>query len=116
MQRVLTDIIHMMHRVLRSIHRHIELRHYDGCDSRVVKIDPPFRIRRGQQLNDLHLDPLGTHLSEVLRVSRNCRACFLLNIKIELGRKAHSPENAQGILIKSGVRVADASDQFVLKV
>ena len=116
MQGVLADIIHMMHRVLRGIHRDIEFRHYYGRNSGFIKIGPPLRIRGSQQFDNLHLDPLGTDLSEVLSVSLDCRAGLFLNIKIKLGGKAYCSENPQRILIESCVRIADTSDQFILKV
>ena len=114
--RVFTDIVHMMHGVLRCIHGHVELRHDNAGNSRVIKIEPLFRIRRCKKLYDLDLNSLTAHLSKIFSMPADRGIRLSLYPEVQLSCEPYSPEDSKSVLIKSLVRIADTADIFIFQI
>ena len=71
---------------------------------------------REQKLREFHLDPLLAHMGEIRGDLDNGLIGLILNHKIQLGRKTHSPENPQRVLRKPVLRTANAPDHPALQV
>ena len=65
---------------------------------------------RAEKLGQLHLDALLAHLGQIRRDHGNCFKGFFLNLKIQLGRKTVSTQNAQRILRKALHGIAHTAD------
>ena len=71
---------------------------------------------REQKLREFHLDPLLAHMGEIRGDLDNGLIGLILDHKIQLGRKTHSPENPQCVLRKPVTRASDTADHPAFQI
>ncbi len=94
----------------------LHLRQHHPCDAQIKQPQDILRMPGAQQLDQFHPDPLRADIGQVSGQLLQGLLCACLNGETQLGRKPHSPQDAQGVLLETLPGLAHAADSLLLQI